>query len=253
VAIGDFDNNTDEFHLDSWEKSIPEFLKSELSPSNNLIIVERRELESVLQEQALSMSGLVDSATAQKVGSILGAAYIIGGAINKAGSAVRIDAKIIKTSSGQVRSEKILAPDDQYLSEMTNVLGNNINFILTGEGAYIPKQRLKKYPTLYFLLGTVGLGTATFLVNDAYWKKVEEYRNAQVLDEIENKYNSANTLNTTRIVLASLTGAAVFGTLYCWINDMSADELIAQDRIVYVPSIYMDGSGGIYASLNIKF
>ena len=40
IAIADFKNNTYTFYLDDWEKSIPEFLKSELSKSENLVIVE---------------------------------------------------------------------------------------------------------------------------------------------------------------------------------------------------------------------
>jgi len=86
VAIADFKNQSDAFYLDSWEKSVPDFLKSELSVSPRITIVERRALESVLQEQALSMTGLVDSTTAQQVGGLIGAQYIISGTINKTGS-----------------------------------------------------------------------------------------------------------------------------------------------------------------------
>ncbi len=252
IAIGDFENISDTFYLDGWEKSIPEFLKSELSRSENLIIVERRALESVLKEQALSMTGLVDSATAQKVGSLLGAAYIISGTITKSEENVRIDAKIIQSSTGQVRSEKVQAPNDQYLTEMVGVLGNNISFILLGEGAYLQTKTLKKYPTAYFLLASAGLATATVLVNNAYWEKVDQYRNANELSDIEDNYNAANTLNNTRIVLASLAGVAIVGTIYCWINDMSADEIIAQDQVL-LPTFYMDGNGGVYASIKILF
>jgi TolB-like protein len=252
IAIGDFENHSNVFHLDSWEKSVPEFLKSELSRSEMLIIVERRQLESVLKEQALSMSGLVDSATAQKVGSILGATYIISGSINKDNNRARIDAKIIRTATGQVRSEKVQAPDDQHLSEMVAVLGNNISFVLLGEGVYQNKKTLKKYPTGYFLIASAGLATATILVNKAYSDKVNQYQEADELSEIEDTYNSANTLNTTRTVLATLTGVAIIGTLYCWINDMSADEIIAKDQ-AFIPSVQFDGNGDIYASIKINF
>jgi len=252
IAIGDFENNSDTFYLDSWEKSVPEFLKSELSRSEKLIIVERRELESVLREQALSMTGLIDSTTAQKVGSILGATYIVSGSINNSNNKVRIDAKIIRTSTGQVRSEKVEAPNDQYLSEMIAVLGNNISFILLGEGAYQYKKTLKKYPTGYFLIASAGLATATILVNKAYSDKVDQYHESEELSEIEESYNSANTLNTTRTILAALTGVAIAGSIYCWINDMSADEINANEQ-AFIPSIQFDGNGGIYASIKIIF
>ena len=256
VAIADFKNNTDSFYLDDWEKSIPEFLKSELSKSDKIVIVERRQLEAVLKEQALSMTGLVDSSTAQQVGTLLGAEYVISGTINQSGKWTRIDAKIIRVSSGHVKGEKVQAPDDKHLTEMTSLLGNNIIVMLSGEGAYIEKETLTKYPTTYFLVATAGLAIGTLIVNNAYNKKLDEYQNAAELSEFDDAYDTANNLNKARIVLASLTGAALIGTLYCWIQNMSPDELIAYEnrsKQKYVPNLYFDGKGGVYASLSIHF
>ena len=115
IAIGDFKNDSEVFYLDSWEKSIPEFLKSELSKAEELIVVERQQLESVLREQALSMTGLIDSATAQSVGQMVGAQYMISGKISKTGKWIRIDARIIQVSTGQVKSEKVRGQDNQHL------------------------------------------------------------------------------------------------------------------------------------------
>ena len=255
IAIADFKNNTDSFHLDDWEKSIPEFLKSELSKSENLIIVERRQLESVLKEQALSMTGLVDSSTAQQVGNLLGAEYVISGTINQSGKWTRVDAKIIKVSSGHVKSEKVQAPDDRHLTEMIRVLGNNIIVMLSGGGKYIEKETLTNYPTTYFLAATAGLAIGTLVVNNAYNKKREDYQNALALSEFDETHDAANNLNKARIVLASLTGVAVIGTIYCWIQNMSPEEILAyEDSLTpkVIPNILFDGKS-VYASLSIRF
>lgn len=256
VAIADFKNNTDAFYLDDWEKSIPEFLKSELSKSDKIVIVERRQLEAVLQEQALSMTGLVDSSTAQKVGNLLGAEFVISGTINQSGKWTRIDAKIIRVSSGHVKGEKVQAPDDKHLTEMVSLLGNNIIVMLSGGGTYIEKETLTNYPTTYFLAATAGLAIGTLVVNNAYNKKQEEYQNATNLSEFDEAYDSANNLNKARIVLASLTGVAVIGTIYCWIQNMSPDELLAYDNKYepkFLPNVIFDGKGGVYAAITIRF
>jgi len=256
VAIADFKNNTDAFYLDDWEKSIPEFLKSELSKSEQIVIVERRQLEAVLNEQALSMTGLVDSSTAQQVGTLLGAEFVISGTINQSGKWTRIDAKIIRVSSGHVKGEKVQAPDDEHLTEMVGLLGNNIVVMLSGEGTYIENETLTSYPTTYFLAASAGLAIGTLVVNNAYNKKREEYQNATELSEFDEAYDSANNLNKARIVLASLTGVAVVGTIYCWIQNMSPDELLAYDnpnKPIFVPNVIFDGKGGIYAALSIRF
>jgi hypothetical protein len=70
LAIADFTNHTDRIYLDSWEQKIPEFLQSELSRSEDIVLVERQSLKTILDEHALSMSGLIDSA-AQEVGKLL--------------------------------------------------------------------------------------------------------------------------------------------------------------------------------------
>lgn len=255
VAIADFKNNTDSFYLDDWEKSIPEFLKSELSKTEDLVIVERRQLESVLKEQALSMTGLVDSSTAQQVGSLLGAEFVISGSINQSGKWIRIDAKIIRVSSGHVKSEKVQAPDDKHLTEMISLLGNNIIVMLSGDGTYIEKETLTNYPTTYFLAASAGLAIGTLVVNNAYNKEREEYENATDLSEFDEAYDTANNLNTARIVMASLTGVAVIGTIYCWIQNMSPDEILAYEDPLqpkFFPNIIYDGKG-VYATLTIRF
>jgi TolB-like protein len=252
VAIGDFENNTGLFYVDAWEKSIPEYLKNTLSKSDQLVIVERTKLEAVLREQALSMTGLIDSSTAQKVGDLLGATYIISGTISQSGDWLRIDAKIIKTETGQLKGEKVQTKDETYLNEMISLLGQNIKYVLTGEQRYQDKIVIKKYPTGYFLLGSAGLALGTFFVNNAYQKKLDEYRNASGLDEFDESYDAANRLKNIGTVMVTLTGAALVGTLYCWIGNMSPDEIVAEE-LVFIPTLHFDSDRGMYASIIIHF
>lgn len=256
LAIADFKNNTDTFFIDPWEQTIPEYLKSELSMSEGIVVVERRQLESVLKEQALSMTGLVDSSTAQKVGDLLGAEFVISGTISQSGKWLRIDAKIIRVSTGQVKSEKVRAPDDKYLSEMVSLLGNNIRFILSGEGVYQEKKTLEKYPTGYFLAATGVLTIGTLIVNNAYNKKLDEYHNATGLDQFDDAYDSANNLKKARTVLISITGAALIGSIYCWIQNLSPDEVLAlnsNQSPAFFPNLSLDAKGNIHASFRIYF
>jgi TolB-like protein len=256
VAIADFKNSSQSFFLDSWEKSIPEYLKGELSRSEKIVVVERRQLETVLKEQALTMTGLIDSSTAQKVGDLLGAEFVISGTISQAGKWTRIDINLIRVSTGEVKSEKVQAPDADHLTEMVTLLGNNIIFILSGNGDYQESITLKKYPTTYFLVASAGLALSTVLVNNAYNEQLDEYRSASGLSDFDDKYDTANTLYKTRNILAVLTGVALAGTIYCWINNMSPDEILAYrpgEQFHYYPGFAVDDNGNIYASINLSF
>ena len=142
VVVADFENNSGGFNLDYWEKAIPDFLTSELSTSNRIVIVERNKLDKVLEEQALGLTGILDSSNVKEVGKLLNAQYIIQGTINQVNGKCRIDANIIKVKTGEVKSEKVIAPNESHLEEMTLLLSNNIKKVLVGQGTYIEKTKI---------------------------------------------------------------------------------------------------------------
>lgn len=191
VVVGDFKNQAEAYFLDSWERNVPEFLKSELGKSQKITIIERGELPAVLQEQALSMTGLIDSSTAQKVGDLLGAQFIVSGTISQSGGQTRIDARIIRVATGEVRSEKVQARDTDHLLEMCEVLGQNLVYLLTGEGKRLEKMEVNRFPTLYYLGATVGFGIATAVAGSAYNRQLDKYQAATELDKFDDAYDSA--------------------------------------------------------------
>jgi len=232
VAIGDFQNRTERIYLDSWEQKIPEFLHSELSHSPEIVLVERQSLKALMDEQALSMIGLVDSATALQVGKLLSAQYVISGSINESGDWLRVDTKVINVATGKIVSEKVQCNRTEYLDEMIRLLGQNLSFQLTGKGEYKSKKIMKKYPTTYFLAGTLGSGLATFMLHRAYLQKRDEYRRAAALEDFDPLYNSANRTNKARVVLSCTTGLCALGMVYCWLNNLSPDEILAVQPLV---------------------
>lgn len=59
--------------------------ETELVKTGKFVVVERKRIESVLQEQGLQLSGAVDPTTAGKVGKILGVELVLVGDITKLG------------------------------------------------------------------------------------------------------------------------------------------------------------------------
>jgi TolB-like protein len=256
VAVTNFNNQSSEFYLDAWQKSVAELLKTELSASQGLILVERGQIESVLNEQALSMTGLIDSSTAQKVGGLLGAEYIITGTINSNGDWIIINAKILRVASGEMIGEHVRSQNKEYLNEMVSMLSNNILHSLLREGEYREVIEMKKYPTLYFLAGTALLAGGTIWAHNAYLKKQDEYRQTSGLSEFDEKYDQANKMYKTRNVLAAITGAAFAGTLFCWIKNLNPDRVIARDmdnQTGVFPGFYWEENGSWSVYVAIRF
>jgi TolB-like protein len=228
VAVLDFKNSSGRFSLDVLEKSIPEMLKTELSQNNDaILVVERQKLEMILQEQALGLSGVVDEKTAQMVGQLAGAEYLLTGEISSTGgSRLRIDCHILKVESGRVRGEKVIGPDGEALDEMVHLLAVNVLFNLTGEGAHQQNVRVKNYPTSWFLLATAlttaATGVTHVISNDAY----QDYQSATDLDEFDKNYNRATDFRKARNVLAVASGALAMVSVHLWLKGRSEKNQI---------------------------
>jgi TolB-like protein len=255
VVVADFENNSGGFNLDYWENAIPDFLTSELSKSDRIVIVERNKLDKVLEEQALGLTGVLDSSNAKQVGKLLNAQFIIQGTINQTNNKSRIDVNIIKVKTGEVKNEKVIAPDENHLEEMTQLLSNNIKKVLVGQGTYIEKVQLSEMPTTYFAIATGGLLVTTVLLNKSYLDNYNAYKGATQLSGFDSKYDKANNLNKLKILAASAAGIALVGTIYCWVRNMSANEILAvnENEISIYPNLALSPNNNIKAGFTIVF
>ena len=253
VAIVDFENRTNQFYMDAWSQRIPEFLRTELSKSDDLILLERQRLSAILEEQKLSMSGLTkDSTDALKIGEMLSAQYIITGSFYMLGSKIRIDASIVNVSSGKAISEKVECKDASAMDQMVQMLGNNLRFQLTGNGMYRERQMISKYPVRPFLYSTLALAAASAITHSAYKEKHKAYQDATGLRDFDPKYNSANQYYRARNILVSLTAAGTVTTLYCWLKNLSPNEILASDQVL-IPYASVNEKGETIVGFHIAF
>ena len=86
---------------------------------------------------------MIENETAQKVGQLAGAEYIITGEINRIGNQLRIDAHLLKVATGQVLGEKITGRNIESVEPMVKLLAQNLIFNLTGKGARQDFSKIK--------------------------------------------------------------------------------------------------------------
>src|SRR3954466_13002392 len=103
VAIFDFESK-DEAVRDLGPK-IATLVNANLSAEPQIITVERAELEKVLGEQELGLSGTISPDTAAKVGHLTGAKVLVTGRIFRADKELVLVAKIIGTETSRVYGE----------------------------------------------------------------------------------------------------------------------------------------------------
>jgi TolB-like protein len=84
-------------------KTIAEMLVTSLLETQQFKIFERNQLDKILEEQALGMSGALDSETAVDVGQIIGVDAILTGSCSLIGEQIELDARIIHATSAEVK------------------------------------------------------------------------------------------------------------------------------------------------------
>jgi len=139
-------------------KGIADMLIGELAMNPNIRVVERDQIQKVLDEQKLSTDGKTDAATAVKVGKLLGAQHMVtGGFITDRSGKMRFTARVFNVETGLIEfptaggSTGVVEGKIDNFMELVNQLATKIN-----TGAKLPdiparvgearKEAAKKVP-----------------------------------------------------------------------------------------------------------
>jgi len=261
LAVMDFKNNSSVFGYDRLEAAIPEMLKTELSHYPEIAVVERSKIESILKEQALAQAGVIANETAQKVGQLVGAEYIITGEINTMANRLRIDAHLIKVATGQVLGEKITGRNIESVEPMVKLLAQNLIFNLTGKGQRQHFKKIKNYGTNWGLAATAALSVTSAVLHFQFKRNYDRYQRNDQLKKFDPYYNNANQYYQARNIMLWLTGAGALTTFILWRKDQDEENRIYASLQRWNPyrasakySIaYNIADGGCLVSLRVKF
>jgi hypothetical protein len=132
VAVFDFESK-DESVRDLGPK-VATLINANLSADPTIITVERAELEKVLGEQELGLSGAVNSETAAKVGNLTGAKVLVTGRIFKVEKELVMVAKIISSETSRVYGEVVKDNASTSISDMAGALAKKIAKVISEKG-----------------------------------------------------------------------------------------------------------------------
>ena len=97
VAILDFEGRG----ISQMEaQTLTDRLMSEMVNTNAVIMVERNQMEEIMQEQGFQQSGCTTSECAAEVGALIGVQNMVSGSFGKLGNSYTIDAKLFSVSTG---------------------------------------------------------------------------------------------------------------------------------------------------------
>ncbi len=230
IAVMDFKNNSSTMKYDRLQRSIPEMLKTELSRYPDIAVVERKKIESILKEHALAQAGFIEGEQAQEVARLAGAEYLITGEINTPNRQLRLDAHLIKVSSGQILGEKVSGRNERQIEAMIKLLANNLIFDLTGFGERKEFKKITQYHSNWALITSGSLAATTTLFHFLYNYNYDKYHKTDQLNKFNYYYNRANGYSKTRNILIVLTSASALTTFILWQSDRSDGNKIYANR-----------------------
>jgi len=133
IAIMDFKDASGDPSYEYLKIAAAELFSTNLALSSKVTILDRDRVKNILKQHGLVMSGIAEG-NLQKVGKLLSARQILSGAIVKAGSQIRIDARLTEVKSGKViAAGKKRCADKDSIIDGIDYLSSDIISKLTGE------------------------------------------------------------------------------------------------------------------------
>jgi hypothetical protein len=124
VAVFDFESKGEAVR--DLGPKVATLINANLSAEPRIITVERAELEKILGEQELGLSGTVSPDTAAKVGNLTGAKVLVTGRVFKAEEELIIVAKVIGTETSRVYGELVKGGANTSISDLSAELAKKI-------------------------------------------------------------------------------------------------------------------------------
>lgn len=117
IAVLEFKNKVQGYGWSAYKagQAAQDMFVTELVKKGNFRVMEREQLDAILQEKNLTLSGDVDPKTAVKIGRMIGVEYLIAGAVTEMGVADRntnVPSLFGRMPSVNVRSQKLDAALD---------------------------------------------------------------------------------------------------------------------------------------------
>lgn len=232
IAVFDFNESG---VTKSEAKTISDNLSSELLVHKKFRLLERGQMEKILQEQGFQESGLCDESSCQmEMGKLLGVEKVIVGSVGKVGRTYTLTAKIISLETGEIElsaKEFFTGEIDGLLLTSTPRLGKKLSGIevpemkksVLGNQSSLPKitgtpeqNNLKVQKALLWIkvstgLLAVGSGAAAYY----YSSKVSSYnknaKNAKSPEDQDQAIKDSEKSADLRTVYTSISAFSLLG------------------------------------------
>jgi TolB-like protein len=126
LAVLDFDNNSGDARYDPLGRGLAAMMVTDLGEVPALRLVERARLQDLLDELDRQQTPHFDPATAQDIGRLVGAEYVLIGSIVALSPQVRLDTRIVQVATGEVVKTAQVTGRENRLFELQQKLADEL-------------------------------------------------------------------------------------------------------------------------------
>ena len=119
IAVIKFKSNSDDVATKLMNKLTTELVQME---SDEIIVIEREQMSQILNEQNLSLEGIIDPSTASEFGMLIGADFLFIGSLNVSGNSVDVNAKLVRVSTAEI----VIADSRTYPTMQTDTFARDL-------------------------------------------------------------------------------------------------------------------------------
>lgn len=207
---------------------VAELLTTSLARRTQFQLVEREQIEKVLEELKLSLLGLAEAENAEKVGKLLNARAIITGSVSEVGKVFSINARQVDVGTGEVilavkvalHQSTMLGLPEKYLVRRTKSEAMFRSFI-PGWGQFYNEQPVKGYLFSGVELGLIASSIALYFSANSAYDKYRENKpeTVEYYDKAESRYLIGD------ILLYSAIGIWALNIVDAYLNGPDVEEV----------------------------
>jgi TolB-like protein len=229
ISILPLINNTQEKNFDWISMCIPDMIISDFTKFNYFEVIERKDLNTIFQEQKITNSDEFDDDQAIEIGKLYSSTHILTGNYYKIDDKIRIDLKILNAETGIIlHSSGISTTSDDLLTSekfLVNDLLKNMGYDLSDSDKtnlyQMPTNKIKAVESYY--KGVIAENEKNMII------ALDSYENAKTFDP--NYIDASNSFNNTN---KSITTGSIFSNAKNEIEEKKNQIKILNDLNEYI-------------------
>jgi len=263
VAITEFEPGSPEARDKQLGRAAAELFVSTFVELRRVTVVEREKIESVLKEQSLQVSDLVNEKTAVQVGMLSGAQIIVVGNVSPVADMYLISARAIEVESGKVvAADSVKVKREGLITLASRLLvikkyastAAFYSLVVPGWGQFYNDQPGKGT----FLGLAAGISLAGVVTTSVLYTMDKNKYNENKAETVHYRQDANNLRPWNWVSIGALAGVWAYGVLDAYLEARSqlkeAEKESRSGKVAYLcPVIALDNQNGGYLGINFSF